>query len=441
MSLAHGKLRLRTANMARLRERCDGDVRGEYHAQAAGDGVILTQSTVHNARRWWSLRSFLVEAFLPQGFPDSVCEDYVRYQVWDTLQAFCSSITGQLATHAVLKGVGVGNEAATATAAAMTWMLRDGTGMVGRIAFAWYNGTDLDNNSKQWRLVADVLNDVAIFVELLSPAFPSYFVLLVCFSSLARAIVGVAGGATRAALTQHQARANNTGDVSAKDGSQETVVNLCALLTGLVVTPLVAGNQVFTWMLFLVFTFLHLFCNYCAVRALQFDEFNSRRAEIVINHYLASGFVLTPAEANRREPLFAWTWHQGGVTLGATLAAAANTSLQHTMTRLLKGDFAVTVAGRSVLVFLSTKFDDIRGPLPAFFEAQIVKHVLSHPRASSGPLLQYADVASNDSVLRTAEQLARTHYAPFAEQANLAGWRTDKTMLGCRGWRYELMAN
>lgn len=35
--------------------------------------------------------------------------------------------------------------------------------------------------------------------------------------------MGVAGGATRAALTQHQARRNNMADVSAKDGSQVRV--------------------------------------------------------------------------------------------------------------------------------------------------------------------------------------------------------------------------
>lgn len=40
--------------------------------------------------------------------------------------------------------------------------------------------------------------------------------MLIFFQS----IVGVAGGATRAALTQHQARRNNMADVSAKDGSQ-----------------------------------------------------------------------------------------------------------------------------------------------------------------------------------------------------------------------------
>ena len=82
------------------------------------------------------------EAFLPQGYPDSVSEDYLLYQIWDTIQvcahtpcehyvialsswqAFCSSITGTLATMAVLKGVGVGDSSATPLAATLTWMLK-----------------------------------------------------------------------------------------------------------------------------------------------------------------------------------------------------------------------------------------------------------------------------------------------------------------------------
>lgn len=35
-----------------------------------------------------------------------------------------------------------------------------------------------------------------------------------------KSIVGIAGGATRSALTQHQAIRNNLADVSAKDSSQ-----------------------------------------------------------------------------------------------------------------------------------------------------------------------------------------------------------------------------
>ena len=40
------------------------------------------------------------------------------------MKAFCSSITGTLATHAVLTGVGVGDDKASAAAATITWLLK-----------------------------------------------------------------------------------------------------------------------------------------------------------------------------------------------------------------------------------------------------------------------------------------------------------------------------
>lgn len=57
-------------------------------------------------------------------------------------------------------------------------------------------------------------------IELASPLFPGAFLLLACLGSVARAVTGVAGGATRAALTQHFARQRNAADIAAKEGSQ-----------------------------------------------------------------------------------------------------------------------------------------------------------------------------------------------------------------------------
>ena len=103
------------------------------------------------------------------------------------------------------------------------------------------SSTDLDCNSKFWRLVADILNDLGNFLELLAPLFPAVSLLIVCSASVAKvkflrrgvaivsnthilqAVVGMAGGATRAALVQHQARRDNMADVAAKDGSQVSV--------------------------------------------------------------------------------------------------------------------------------------------------------------------------------------------------------------------------
>lgn len=74
------------------------------------------------------------------GYPDSVSEDYLDYQKWDTLQAFASTITGCLATHSVLKGLGVGDQTSTPLSATVTWILKDGAGHIGRILFAYWKG-------------------------------------------------------------------------------------------------------------------------------------------------------------------------------------------------------------------------------------------------------------------------------------------------------------
>lgn len=140
------------------------------------------------------LYRMLCQVFLPHGYPDSVSADYTSYQIWDTVQAFCSTISGTLTTHAILRGVGVGSEAATPLSATATWVLKEGAGHCGKILFAWSRGSQLDIDSKKWRLRADVLNDVAMFVEIfVLPHFMEYATYVLCGTTTLKALVGVAG--------------------------------------------------------------------------------------------------------------------------------------------------------------------------------------------------------------------------------------------------------
>uniref|UniRef100_T1HAA0 Protein root UVB sensitive/RUS domain-containing protein n=1 Tax=Rhodnius prolixus TaxID=13249 RepID=T1HAA0_RHOPR len=68
-----------------------------------------------------------------------------------------------------------------------------------------YISSGLDAQCKKWRLFADVLNDIAILTELtLLPLYPALSLRILCVTTSMKAMVGVAGGATRAAITQHQ---------------------------------------------------------------------------------------------------------------------------------------------------------------------------------------------------------------------------------------------
>ncbi|XP_040452219.1 RUS family member 1 isoform X4 [Falco naumanni] len=258
------------------------------------------------------LRRAAARVLLPQGYPESVSPDYLQYQCWDALQALCSTLTGALATRAVLQAVGVGDSAATVTGATLTWVLRDGVGMVTRIAFAWLQGTRLDCEAKQWRLAADVLNDVALVLELLAPAWPPTGPALLTLAAavkvpLPQCIVGVAGGATRAALAVHQARRDNMADVAAKDSSQETLVNGAGLLLALLLLPLLEGRP---WLTGLVVTLLlvtHLGANVGAVGALRLPTLNRPRLRLALGGALRG--VARGDGALAHHPI----WEDGGV--------------------------------------------------------------------------------------------------------------------------------
>lgn len=99
------------------------------------------------------------------------------------------------------------------------------------ILFAWRIGTALEPEAKRYRLLADIFNDGAMILDCLSPALPKHVrIFSLCFSGSLRALCGVAAGGAKAALSVHFARANNVGDLNAKDSSQETVIGLLGML-------------------------------------------------------------------------------------------------------------------------------------------------------------------------------------------------------------------
>ncbi|XP_049760438.1 RUS family member 1 isoform X3 [Elephas maximus indicus] len=395
-----------------------GTARG---CRAAADGGLQWEA---GAWRWWGLSgafsvkpagrdggrggtpgaassplSGLLAVFLPQGFPDSVSPDYLPYQLWDSVQAFASSLSGALATQAVLLGIGVGDAKASVSAATATWLVKDSTGMLGRIIFAWWKGSKLDCNAKQWRLFADILNDVAMFLEIMAPVLPICFTITVCTSNLAKCIVSVAGGATRAALTMHQARRNNMADVSAKDSSQETLVNLAGLLVSLLMLPLVSDCPSVSLGCFFFLTALHIYANYRAVRALVMETLNEGRLWLILKHFLQKGEVLSPTSANQMEPL--WT-DQVQVVLSQTA-----------------GPETVLRAATHGLVLGALRGD---GPLPGELE-ELRNQMWAGPEKDSW------------AIVKETHQVLDKLFPKFLKGLQDAGWKTEKHQLEVDEWR------
>ena len=315
--------------------------------------------------------------------------------------------------------------------------------MTGRILFAWIKGTQLDCDAKRWRLFADFLNDFAICLEILAPLTQTYFRWVVCFAGVCKSLVGVAGGATRAALTQHQARRNNMADVSAKDGSQETLVNLAALICSLVILPIVSTHFPVMCLLFVLLTALHLFANYKAVRSVCMESLNQARLHLIMEHYLLTGKAPGVGAVNALEPVF---WGKRGgwtIELGASFSSVSSSfdDLKQAYGGLsTKYLLHVDRKSRKVIIVLCPEAQ-VSDQLQACVQAELIGFLHRHSsQALSTDLSNWMDTqwAPKDddcSMLHQSYQATQKLFPTLLSALAAQGWHTDQCLLAADEWR------
>ncbi|KAK6625749.1 hypothetical protein RUM43_006048 [Polyplax serrata] len=409
------------------------------------------------------LGSLIKDIFLPKGYPYSVSSDYLEYQIWDTCQAFCSSISGTLTVQAIMEGIGVGSKAATPVSAAITWIMKDGTGMLGSILFAWLKGSKLDSDCKKWRLFADVLNDIAMFIELFIPLFINYSMHMLCIATAFKALVGTAGSSTRAALITHQAVKGNIADVSAKDGSQELFTNLFA----------------FVWSVMCTATLFHLIFNYKAVRCLRMNVFNGERFRLSLRSYLPTSSVPTIEQVNRRESVILGGGTSDCQLCGFSIIFGASVR-KVVVSERMSGQYLSTLVAafqhrkylilpqikrKKIFVTFRTNFSDC-DVLPSYFHAIILGIVISKLQADknlhvirrsrkNSPMYRLQNIlegvssAAVDSksiedkyvviakALTICDNFIEKEFAAFSQLCSEEGWTLEKHLINVDEWRAD----
>jgi len=379
--------------------------------------------------RLWGLKQFFKDAFLPLGYPDSVSDDYIRYQVCDSLQAFASAITGLIATRSMLKGVGVGSAEATATSAVLTFVYKDGAAALSKILFAYgLGGTVLDSDCKTWRFLADILNDAGLMMEVLAAQLPRpLFLPTTMAAQVLKACCGVAAGATKAALSSHFAKNDNFADLNAKESSQETLVGLLGMLVGSYVVQRIPDRFFSIWATLIFFTIIHLFTNYIGVRSCVFDTLNRQRATLVIREFLQSNKVLPPAIAAGKERiLYFGDSVKPKIRIGPSLSQVrvAEETFKDICAALREEKYLIVVQKEINVILLQgcTQKDVLKG----FFHAMLLQRSLRYIRA----------VPSMPSSLEKTNQL----FPIFLEKLHESGWKNFEDKPGLREgpWRASL---
>jgi len=287
------------------------------------------------------------DLFLPIGYPNSVAEGYLEYQFYDSLQGLCSYLRGVVSTSAVLSATGVGNQHATAMSAAMTWAVRDGLSMIGGLLFSYIASPYFDSYVKEFRLLADISNDVGLTLDMALPwllrqrwttslhilnsnYLPSSYLVLTSTSMLCKVVCGMAAGATKGNITDHFAIIGNRADCQAKESTQETLVSLVGMCCGVFLAKALhrlenssnvdydsinscgdstessatcSNNdnneinvdvQLISWSIFIFLTLIHIWANYIGMQMMRLRTLNRERAKLALHSLVeyAAWFML-----------------------------------------------------------------------------------------------------------------------------------------------------
>ncbi|KAJ8768290.1 hypothetical protein K2173_021230 [Erythroxylum novogranatense] len=277
-------------------------LRDEFIVASSSGSPNSSTFSLYIGNLWLQCRVLIMRLLLPDGFPHSVTADYLDYSLWRGVQGIASQISGVLATQSLLYAVGLG-KGAIPTAAAINWVLKDGIGYLSKIMLSKY-GRHFDVNPKGWRLFADLLENAAFGLEMLTPAFPHLFVFIGAAAGAGRSAAALIQAATRNCFCAGFAAQRNFAEVIAKGEAQGMVSKFLGIMMGIALANCIGTSIPLALASFSVVTSVHMFCNMRSYQSIQLRTLNPYRASLVFSEYLLSGQVPPIKHVNDEEPLF-----------------------------------------------------------------------------------------------------------------------------------------
>lgn len=227
------------------------------------------------------LQSVLQTLLLPIGYPESVCPEYIIFQIWDTSQEACGYFRGILNNQAWLTNLGVGNPDRTIVSSVILTMILDYANMVSGLVIAGSPSTIrmFVSNQKFWVMMKEYMNFASIIFTLLSLSFPHHMLFILIIGKVIDAGASVIDGACHSTLVTHIARNNNFSDCNAKEKNQSRTLKLLLIALGYPFLIFVNENVERVFWAFITLSLLKITCQYKAMGTLRLRTLSPKRLQ------------------------------------------------------------------------------------------------------------------------------------------------------------------
>ncbi|CAI5504062.1 unnamed protein product [Closterium sp. Naga37s-1] len=270
----------------------------EYQLVGGGGGLIEGHIVPDTRSIPDRLIAAFKDKFFPMGYPDSVAEGYMLFSQYRGIQHIAVAALNVLSTQSLLFAAGLRPTPAQATI--VSWVVKDGMQHASKIA-ASRLGRSMDADPKRWRVAADVVCDVGAFLECLSPLMPHRFLLLAGLANAGKGLSLVIARATRLPLYDAFAKEGNISDLYAKGEAISVLSSLAGLALGLKLASSVCQTAQAKLAAVPVLAAVHLWSVTEEMRAVPINTLNAQRTNVLINHFLSSGELLSPVDMRWRE--------------------------------------------------------------------------------------------------------------------------------------------
>ena len=173
---------------------------------------------------------------------------------------------------------------ATILSAALNWVLKDGLGQFGVILLSAKVGKNFDADVKRWRFRAPLFLNLAVGLEFLTLAFPSYFLILASVANMSKGVCMLLASATKANANMRFALQNNIGDIASKSVSQYTITSLAGFGIGMGISACLPINTLSVIIpLFSSLSAVNLYSAYKIATSVSEPFLNADRMQILVD--------------------------------------------------------------------------------------------------------------------------------------------------------------
>ncbi len=207
------------------------------------------------------------------------------------------------------------------------------------------------------------------------------------------------------------------------------------------------------WLLFVLFTLLHIYANYRAVKSVSMETFNMSRFAIFIENYLSKNREI-PSVKNVNLQENVWFLRSdrfdecnNTIPIGVSLQTHIKSSTQLMSLIELYKDAKYILTFDStrkipINISLNVNFNSLT-LLEAVFQASVILFARRTFKTSDHKLQQIIEVLGSETtdwieLLKLSRKYTIDSFEDLSTKATIKGWDLNRVLITPQDWRYEL---